>query len=297
VTADSAGDGPGWRLALSLPAFAVAALEDALALDDAAISSFKVPDSGDWRIEVYYPLEPDRADMTARVAAAAQALEMTAPQLDLSPLPQVDWLAENRKTFAPLTVGRFFLHGRHDRAQVRPGHLSLEIEAGRAFGTGRHETTRGCLMALQLLSRRCRPSNALDLGCGSGVLAMAMAHLWRRPVLASDIDPWAVRTTRRNAELNAVAPLLKAVEADGVNHRALRTRAPYDLIVANILARPLLAMAGPIVAGLAPGGHLILSGLLGHQRRQIVATYRGQGLVLQNEIRLGDWPTLLLVRK
>jgi ribosomal protein L11 methyltransferase len=222
---------------------------------------------------------------------------MAQPALILAPLPNIDWLAVNRKSFAPLRVGRFFLHSAQDREQARRGLLSLEIEAGRAFGTGRHETTQGCLLALQLLARAQAPANALDLGCGSGILAMAMARLWRRPVLASDIDPWAVKTARANAAINALAPLLTILRADGVQHRALRSQAPYDLIVANILAAPLLAMACRIAALLKPGGHLILSGLLAQQQRPILAKYRAQGMVPRHCVRLGEWPTLLLARR
>jgi ribosomal protein L11 methyltransferase len=276
---------------------AVPALEEALALEGAAISSSEIPGGGNWRIEAYFAAEPGRSELDARLLAAARSLDMAVPFMELAPLPDVDWLLENRKSFAPLTVGRFFLHGRHDREQIKPGMLPLEIEAGRAFGTGRHETTQGCLTALQWLSRHVRPNNALDLGCGTGVLAMAMIRLWHRPVLASDIDPWAVRTARANAGNNELAPLLTAVRADGLNHPALRRRAPYDLIVANILARPLLAMAGPIAGALRPGGHLILSGLLAHQLRQITATYRGRGLIMHRCLQSGEWPTLLMIRQ
>lgn len=292
-----ADEGSGWRAALVVPVTAVPALEEALTLDGAVVSSFEGPLGTGWCVEAYYAEQPGRAELQARVAAAALAMNMALPVLALAPLPDIDWLAENRKSFAPLRVGRFFLHSGHDRDQVPSGVLRLEVEAGRAFGTGRHETTQGCLLTLQVLARARAPINALDLGCGTGVLAMAMARLWRRPVLASDIDPWAVRTARGNARINALAPLLTALEADGLNHRALRSQAPYDLIVGNILAAPLLAMACPIASALAPGGHLILSGLLAQQQRPIVAKYRDLGMVLRHRIQLGEWPTLLLARR
>lgn len=289
-----ASGGSGWRAALVVPVTAVPALEEALTLEDTVVSSFEGPPGTGWCIEAYYSVEPDQAELQARVAAAALAMNLAPPVFELAPLPDIDWLAENRKSFAPLKVGRFFLHSSYDRDRVPPGVLPLEIEAGRAFGTGRHETTQGCLLMLQRLARSRAPVNALDLGCGSGVLAMAMARLWRRPVLASDIDPWAVKTARTNARLNALAPLLGVLRADGVNHRALQGQAPYDLIVANILAAPLLAMAHPIADVLAPGGHLILSGLLARQQRSILAKYRDQGLVVGHRVQLGEWPTLLL---
>lgn len=291
------GGASGWRASLVAPGFAVPALVEAVTLAGAVVSSFELPGGAGWRIEAYFAAEPDHAALRARVAAAARVLDMEVPPLALAALPDIDWLAENRKAFAPLKVGRFFLHSRHDRGKVPAGALPLEIEAGRAFGTGRHETTQGCLLALQALARERRPINALDLGCGSGVLALAMARLWHRPVLASDIDSWAVTTARENAKINALAPMLTALQADGLDHRALRSRAPYDLIAANILARPLLAMAPRISRALKPGGHLILSGLLAKQRRALLATYRGQGMVARRCIRLGEWPTLLLARR
>ena len=291
------GGGGGWRAALVVPVTAVPALEQALALDGAVVSSFEGPNGAGWCVEAYYVEQPKQVELQVRVAAAAAAMNMAQPALALAPLPDIDWLAENRKSFAPLKVSRFFLHSAHDRDRAPRGVLPLEVEAGRAFGTGRHETTQGCLLALQVLARARAPLNALDLGCGSGILALAMARLWRRPVLASDIDPWAVRTARSNARINALAPLLTALQADGLNHRALRSRAPYDLIVANILAAPLLAMARPIAGALAPGGHLILSGLLARQQRAIVAKYRDLGMVSRHRVQLGEWPTLLLVRR
>lgn len=289
-----AGGGSGWRAALVVPVTAVPALEEALALDGAVVSSFEGPAGAGWCVEAYYAEQPNQVELQARVAATALAMNMAQPALELAPLPDIDWLAENRKSFAPLRVGRFFLHSSYDRDQVPRGVLPLEVDAGRAFGTGRHETTQGCLLVLQLLARARAPVNALDLGCGTGVLALAMARLWRRPVLASDIDPWAVKTARANARINALAPLLTALEADGLKHRALRSQAPYDLIVGNILAGPLLAMARPIANALTPGGHLILSGLLAQQQRPILAKYRDLGMVLRHRVQLGEWPTLLL---
>jgi ribosomal protein L11 methyltransferase len=177
---------------------------------------------------------------------------------------------------------------------VPRGVIPIRIEAGLAFGTGHHETTALCLAALSDLSKRRRFDNVLDLGCGTGLLAIGAAKLWRKPVLASDIDVVAVEVTRENAAANGEAPLVRALTADGLTHPVLARKAPYDLIIANILASPLTRLAPDIARALAPGGIALLSGLLAWQENMVTSFYRPQGLVYRGARRSGAWSALVL---
>ena len=186
------------------------------------------------------------------------------------------------------------LFGSHDRNRYCPGKVNLEINAGLAFGSGHHATTLGCLLALDKLSKKFQPRRVFDLGCGSGVLAIAAAKQTRTVVLASDIDPVATDTTKENAVLNGTAPLLRPVTASGLGHRAIRGQAPFDLVLANILAGPLIGLAPGLSGIVAPGGRIILSGLLRRQETRVFAAYRIQGFVMENRIRIDEWSTLIL---
>jgi ribosomal protein L11 methyltransferase len=259
----------------------------------------------DWRIEVLAVSvnETDEVhglwetvayfDNEAGALAADAALGLHGV---ISSLPDTDWVARSLQGLAPVAAGRFFLHGSHHRQRRRGGGISLEIDAGTAFGTGHHGTTEGCLVALDALLKRTRPRRILDLGCGTGVLAIAAARALRAKALASDIDPEAVRVTRRNAVRNNAGQLVKAIAAPGLKHLSIAGCAPYDLIFANILARPLVALAQGLSQSLASGGALILSGLSLDQSRWIVAAYRNRGLVPLKRIARGNWATLVLTR-
>src|SRR5882762_5549674 len=196
----------------------------------------------------------------------------------------------------PVRAGRFFVYGAHDAERVPQGVIPIRIEAGLAFGTGHHETTALCLKAVSVAARRKRPRSVLDLGCGSGVLAIAAAKLWRLPVIATDIDPIAVEVARENCRSNDVAPLVRAAVAEGFEHPAIRARAPYELILANILASPLARLAPALSAALARGGTAVLSGLLRSQESQVLSYYRTQGLVFRQALREGQWSALVLQR-
>jgi ribosomal protein L11 methyltransferase len=205
----------------------------------------------------------------------------------------VDWVRRSLEGLAPVATGRFYLYGSHDSARRRAGGISLEIDAGTAFGTGHHGTTAGCLVAFDALLKRASPRRILDLGCGSGVLGLAAASALRRPVLASDIDAVAVAVARDNARNNRIGPWLAAVSAPGLKHRRIAADAPYDLIFANILARPLIALAGDLAHRLAPRGSVILSGLTRDQEQAVRAAYRNRGLVPESPLRMGNWSTLV----
>jgi ribosomal protein L11 methyltransferase len=211
-------------------------------------------------------------------------------------LPDVDWIKLSQEGLPPVRAGRFFVYGAHDAGVIPHGVIPIRIEAGLAFGTGHHETTALCLHVLSDLSKKRRFDNVLDLGCGTGLLAIGAAKLWRKPVLASDIDFVAVEVTKENARANGEAPLIRAITADGLDHPALAKSVPFDLIIANILAGPLTRLAPAIARALAPGGMLILSGLLRWQENLVVSFYRPQGLILRGARREGVWSALTLER-
>ncbi|HEX4295301.1 MAG TPA: 50S ribosomal protein L11 methyltransferase [Rhizomicrobium sp.] len=237
-------------------------------------------------VEALYVAMPD-GDLLAKLAGREVFVVL---------LPDQDWIKLSQEGLPPVRAGRFFVYGAHDAGVVPPGVIPIRIEAGLAFGTGHHETTALCLGALSDLSKRRRFDNVLDLGCGTGLLAIGAAKLWRKPVLASDIDVVAVEVTRENAAANGEAPLIRAFTADGLTHPVLARKAPYDLIIANILASPLTRLAPEIARSLAPGGMALLSGLLAWQENMVTSFYRPQGLVYRGARRSGSWSALLLER-
>ncbi len=255
---------------------------------------FETACGGHWRFELLLESEPDRVALETRAALAAAALGLPPPVLESAELAERDWLAENRRQFPPMRAGRFFVHGSFFAGAVPRGSIALDLDAGLAFGSGSHGSTRGCLLAIDRLARRRRFRRPLDLGCGSGILALAMAKLWRRPVAAADADPVAVAVARGNARRNGVQRLVRPLVSRGLAQRALRGGRRYDLIVANILARPLERLAPALVRALRPGGVLVLSGLLAGERAAVLAAYRTQGGTLAWRMTLGDWVTLVL---
>jgi ribosomal protein L11 methyltransferase len=232
-------------------------------------------------VEALYTEEPDAA-LLSRIAGRA---------IQVEPLPDQDWIKLSQEGLAPVRAGRFFVYGAHDKGKVPDGVIPLRIEAGMAFGTGHHETTALCLSVLSELAH-LPFRKVLDLGCGTGLLAIAAAKLWKRPVLASDIDPVAIEVTNENARGNGATPWVRAVVADGLVHPVLARGAPYDLIIANILAGPLTRLAPEIVAALAPGGRLVLSGLLHNQEAMLLSFYHR--LRLTGRHREGPWSALVL---
>jgi ribosomal protein L11 methyltransferase len=263
-------------------------------LDDAAgaVSAFEITPE-EWRVEAYRPAPVLTPTLAARLALAAAAAGGTLDEIGEEKLPARDWLAENRLSFPPLRVGRFFIYGAHYRGRVPTGATGIAVDAATAFGTGEHPSTRGCLMALDSLARRHRFRRPLDVGTGTGILAVAAAKLLHRKVLASDIDGGAERVARHNVARNGVAGLVRVRRAPGYRDRALR-KSRYDLVLSNILARPLALLAPDLARALAPGGRAVLSGLLRRQEPIVLAPHRSCGIVLERRFVLDGWSTLVL---
>ncbi len=249
-----------------------------------AVLTAEEPFSDDATVEALYDVMPD-GDLLSKLAGK---------EVRVIILPDLDWIRLSQEGLPPVRAGRFFVYGAHDQGKVPPGVIPIRIEAGLAFGTGHHETTALCLSILSDLAKRRRYANVLDLGCGTGLLAIGAAKLWRRHVIASDIDPVAAAVTRENAVANGEAPLVAALVADGPMHPTLVRAAPFDLILANILAGPLTRLA-PSIARVA-GGTLVLSGLLRWQENQVLSYYRPHGFVLRAVRRDGVWSALVLER-
>jgi ribosomal protein L11 methyltransferase len=272
-------------------ALAVAAVLDELA---GAVSAFETgEDAALWRVEAYPRAPVLDPQLEVRLALAAVASGGRLIRIVEERLPERDWLAENRRAFPPLRIGRFFVHGSHWKGKAPAGAIAIEIDAATAFGTGEHPSTRGCLVALDSLARRRRFRRPLDIGTGSGILAIAAAKRLRRRVLASDVDCAAVRVAAHHVRRNGLAGRVRMVCAPGYRSRAVR-RSDHDLVFANILARPLALMARDLGCALAPGGVAVLAGLLRRQEALVVAAHRAQGLALERRLVIDGWSTLIL---
>jgi ribosomal protein L11 methyltransferase len=302
------GSGVTWRVTLPCTKAEAEVLKDDVAafatLDSPPVLMTSEPNPArpdDWRLDAYFDAKPGAADiallqsLVPSAAGARPAIERVA---------DADWVTLSQAGLEPIRAGRFFVHTPAHRGEVPDGAVAFEIDAGRAFGTGHHETTTGCLIALDRLKAGGAVfANIADIGTGTGLLAFAALKLW--PVartIASDIDPISIEVTAENAAINRV-PLgqgpgqVALAVAAGLDHRRLAARAPYDLVIANILAGPLIDLAPDIAAALAPGGRLILAGLLDHQAPRVLAAHRRHGLAPMGRVDRGEWPTLVLRRR
>ena len=268
-------------------------MAETLDANDTACGSFET-DDGVWHVALHFREPPDEAMVRELIALAAG--DDMAAALTFENVAAKDWVAESLSGLIPVRAGRFIVHGAHDRAQVKSNDLGIEIEAALAFGTGHHGTTRGCLLALDDLAKRRRFRRVLDLGTGSGVLAIAAAKAFHSRVLGTDIDRIAVTAAASNARLNRAAPMVTLAHATGTKARGIAAHAPYDLIFANILMAPLLRLAVALSDLAAPHGRVVLSGLLPAHANAILAIYRAQGLVLVRRFPLEGWMTLVLKR-
>lgn len=265
------------------------ACED-LAPEPVGSGVFEIEDGSDrWEVGVYFTQAPDE------IALALLAASQGAQPFVISELPEVDWVAHVRRELSPVSAGRFFVHGSHDADKVPEGAEALCIEAAMAFGTGHHDTTKGCLLAFdRMLTAGEVPHRVADIGCGTAVLAMAAARTVHGVVLASDIDPVAVETAQANVIANGLAGRVECVMAEGFGHPLLHDAGPYDLVFANILKQPLIELAPDMARHLAPGGKAILSGILVEQADAVAEAYAEAGVPVQRRDDLGEWTTLVV---
>jgi ribosomal protein L11 methyltransferase len=280
-------------VSVTVPESATETYEAALASACATVGFFRDEATGDWRVEGVKEVGIGDQALTAALALA-EGLTGVAARLDRQATPAEGWLARTQTSFPEQAIGRrFAVRGTHLTGPPTPGRLTLTLDAGLAFGSGEHGSTRGCLRALELVAAR-RPRRILDLGTGSGILAMAAARLLHRRVLAVDIEPWSVRVAAQNVRRNGLSHLVRTGLANGWRNRLVQRDAPYDLVFANILARPLCAMAAELAAHLVPGGTAILAGLLATQAPWVLAAHRRHGLHLERRLADGVWMTLVL---
>ncbi|UPA23365.1 50S ribosomal protein L11 methyltransferase [Shinella oryzae] len=272
---------------------ALALMSDAFEEEGFAIATMEIDEKNDiWEASVYV-FQPDEAEVYDRFAALLAA-DFPGVQIQREELPDIDWIAKSLEGLKPVRAGRFVVHGSHDRGTARIGEIAIEIDAGQAFGTGHHGTTAGCLEMIHNVMRARRVRRVLDLGTGSGVLAIAARKLAPVTVLATDIDPIATRVARENVRLNGIASGIALETAPGFHSTAFGRHGPFDLIIANILARPLMRMAPQLAARLAPGGGVILSGILASQRWKVLAAYNSLGLRHVRTIWREGWVTIHL---
>lgn len=238
-----------------------------------------------------YVEEDEKAVVQTRLA---QILGVNQDEIEIEVLPDIDWVQHSLEGLNPVRAGRFFIHGSHDRDKVMPNDLAIEIEAGQAFGTGHHGTTVGCLELLAEVMANEKPQNALDLGTGSGILAIGMALIAPIRILATDIDPIAINVAKENFALNGVSDTITAITATGLDDNEITSRAPFDLIVANILANPLIELAPQMVPAKAKNGSIVLSGILEEQHDRVVKAYQDQGAKYIKTLHHEGWVAIHL---
>ena len=302
-----------WRVAVAVSSAAAPAYEAALEADAVAISIYEratdtpprsAPEPATWAgdlymadaciVEAIFTERPSRAALESAVAIAAAASGDPTPELIIEALDDADWAAKVLESLPPIRVSRFRVRGRHVTERAPPGVIDLLVEAGGAFGSGEHETTKGCLRALDYVLKQQPLRNVLDLGCGTGVLGLAAYKAAKPNVLLTDIDPRAVAVADETARQNHAPHKLRAVTANGWASQTIQRAGPFDLVLANILARPLRRMARDLARSLTPGGRAVLSGFLYWQEPFVLAPHRAHGLVLERRIRQGDWLALVL---
>lgn len=289
-----------WRIDFRVPKEHHVAFEDVLEPYCLALSSFEDEKTRDWKIEGYTAAEPDSVGITAKLETLATNSGIAKPKVYYDLMPPKNWLAENLMDFPPLQVGRYYIHGTHVEPKALGGLIELVLDSGSAFGSGEHATTEGCLRAMERLARKFQFNTILDMGCGSGILSMAAAKTWARPIIASDIDDESTRVTNANAKQNRLKHLIKATTGDGYASNLVRSNGPYDLIVCNILANPLIQMAGDLDKHLSKDrsrpAYAVLSGLLERDANRVIAAHRARGLKLDQKLVINGWVILVMKR-
>jgi ribosomal protein L11 methyltransferase len=287
-----------WKVSCALPEAAALDIETAFEGLSQSISAFEIDEKKKlWTIELLCTAPPDMEEIERRMQILSVVHHAKNPVLAVDRLEQQDWLSQVAREFPAFAIGRFYIHGAHIKDVPPHGSISIQIDAGAAFGSGEHGTTGCCLEALDWLAKKRDFSNILDMGCGSGILAIASSKLWRVNVLAADIDPIAVQVTNENARINRAAGQVEAIVSDGYLNERVKRAAPYDLILSNILARPLVAFAPKLAQYLAPGGVAVLSGLLSSQEAQVRSAHQAQGLTFIKRFADRGWHTLVIGKK
>jgi ribosomal protein L11 methyltransferase len=284
-----------WQVLFLLPASAVGTAEEAFSDIATSVANFEIDEeNGIWNFELICSEKPDAQEISRRLLVISELHGISAPEVKIEQLQQADWLAQVAREFPPLSIGRFFVHGSHVEELPNSSIIPIQVDAGAAFGSGEHGTTRCCLEALEWLAKSRKFHKVLDMGTGSGILAIAAAKLWKTDILAVDLDPVSVRVTDENTKTNRVSKFIKTGVSDGYSAMQVKRAAPYDLIISNILARPLIAFAPHLKRNLAPGGVAILSGLLVSQEKQVLAAHRTHGLYLKKKFVYQGWCTLVI---
>ncbi len=283
------------QVAFELPFGAAEQLENSF--DDIALSTsaFELDEVQNfWQCELLFDAPPDMAEITRRVALLAMMSGVKTPPMTTGIIQQQDWLALVAQNFPPLMIERFYVHGSHIKDIPPVGSIRIQVEAGAAFGSGEHGTTRTCLQALVWVAKRMQPNKVLDMGTGSGILAIAAAKLWNTDILAVDIDPIAVAVTAENVKINRETASIATGVSDGYKSKVVKEFGACELVVANILARPLIKFSAELARTLTPGGYCVLSGLLVDQEQMVFAAHRAQGLKRVMRFTHEGWCTLVL---
>jgi len=288
-----------WQISLTATAGTFKAFELVLEPFCEAVSCFPIGDESIWQVTGFAREKPDKSVIESAVSILASSVSIPVPVVRISPVEERDWETESFANFPPIRVGRYYIYGSHETDDPPPGFISMCLNAGPAFGTGRHASTMGALWALDDLAKNHhvrRVHHVLDMGCGSGILAMAIAKTWHTKILASDIDPRAVSTCLENVRDNGLRAMISPCCANGYHAPGIARRSGYDLIVSNILANPLCKMAGDLSRHLAPGGIAVLGGFLVQDWRRVAMAHREWGLTFVRRYEIDDWQTLVVTR-
>lgn len=297
MTALPTPKGTIWRITFRVPEAVTETAEIVLSRFAGAISSSAAVNDADWMVEGFSEVEPDRQSIETAVAALAADIGIETPTVRFDLEPTIDWLTHNLEAFPPVLWARFWIAGTHVTDPMPHGMTPLRIDAGTAFGSGEHPTTGGCLTLIDRLAKRRRTvRRVLDMGCGSGILGIAAAKTWQSSIIASDLDPESVRVTQRHAAVNQVSDVVDTCVSDGYKAAAIRRAGPFDLIIANILARPLARLSKDLSAHLRPDGHAIISGLLSRDGPWMKACHRYHGLHVVDQVEINGWLTIMLRR-
>jgi ribosomal protein L11 methyltransferase len=289
-----------WRVVISATAESVNAFEEALNPFCEAISWFATDSEGEWRVEGLSQIKPDGATLANALGVVAGVFSITVPEILIAPVAPRDWVADSLKMFSPINAGRFFIYGSHYHKPLPLGHISIQLNSGRAFGSGDHATTLGCLLAISDLAGKKKFKKPIDMGCGSGILSIALAKAWRVPVHAFDVDTNAVLVAKENICRNGVAPLVRASRSNAYGSSVVKKAAPYDLIVSNILANPLCQLAknmSRISRNISMGGCVVvLAGFLDCDANRVYAAHYAHRFRLVRSYHIQGWCTLVLKR-